>query len=342
MSSSVQSAGPIASPLLIGSLLNFFFFGALLAQVYVYRICFPKDSRRIKFLVYSLLLMTTLDTCLNASDAIFWYSTSFGDFVRFADPRDSSFYSPIMGAVIATVAHLFFSYRILVIRRTVWPLCILITLISMAQLAGGMGSGILSFIQEYKVYDFNADDIIGLHTRTHAVLLYLWLTGAPVADVLIAIAMTTLLLKADMHSATRDVVKDIVHLILETNAFSAAVALVALFVFVGFPNTPYTGCPLLILPGIYANTLLVTLNNRAIIRRNRAEQSTAHCVERSIAPGDSVSGAGSVESVPTFARPSEEHPRTSRVRSSLATTLRDEQGCESHKNDAGNQVRNFL
>ncbi|KAF8144784.1 hypothetical protein K438DRAFT_575107 [Mycena galopus ATCC 62051] len=129
----------------------------------------------------------------------------------------------IMGAVIATVAHLFFSYRILVIRRTVWPLCILITLISMAQLAGGMGSGILSFIQEYKVYDFNADDIIGLHTRTHAVLLYLWLTGAPVADVLIAIAMTTLLLKADMHSATRDVVKDIVHLILETNAFSAAV-----------------------------------------------------------------------------------------------------------------------
>ncbi|KAJ7851266.1 hypothetical protein B0H14DRAFT_3451460 [Mycena olivaceomarginata] len=269
------ATGPIASPLLIGSLLNFFFFGTLLVQVYIYHTCFPKDSRRVKCLVYFLLLAMTVNTCLNALDVKFWYATSFGDLAIFANPRYSAFYSPIMGSVIATVVHLFFCYRIFVIKRAVWPLCILISLVTMAQLSGGMGSGILSFIQEYKVHDSNSKDLTGLHDYAHTVLIYLWLTGGPVADVLIAMAMTTLLLRADMHSATRDVVKSIVSLILETNTFSAAVALVALFVFIGFPDAPYSGCPLLILPGIYANTLLATLNNRAILLRAKGDESTS-------------------------------------------------------------------
>ncbi|KAJ6622764.1 hypothetical protein B0H10DRAFT_2012773, partial [Mycena sp. CBHHK59/15] len=42
------------SPQLIGSLLNLFFFGTLLIQVYVYRVCFPKDSFGFKLLSASI------------------------------------------------------------------------------------------------------------------------------------------------------------------------------------------------------------------------------------------------------------------------------------------------
>jgi hypothetical protein len=52
-----------------------------------------------------------------------------------------------------------------------------------------MGCGILSF---YRAASRSAKDITGLHDKTHMVLIYLWLIGGPVADVLIAIAMTTL------------------------------------------------------------------------------------------------------------------------------------------------------
>ncbi|KAJ7851236.1 hypothetical protein B0H14DRAFT_3451431 [Mycena olivaceomarginata] len=87
------------------------------------------------------------------------------------------------------------------------------------------------------------------------------------------------LLKTEIHATTRDIMKDIVHLILETNTFSAAVALVALFLFIGFPNTPYFGCAVIILPGVYANTLLATLNNRAIILRIQDQRSGGDCCE---------------------------------------------------------------
>ncbi|KAJ6563919.1 hypothetical protein B0H19DRAFT_1258448 [Mycena capillaripes] len=271
--SEAQNVGAIASPLLIGSLLNFFFFGTLLVQVYVYRLCFSKDSLGVKIVVYSILFSMTICTCLNGADVKSWYGTFFGDIQRFADPQNSSIYSPIMGSVLAMTVQFFFCYRIVVIQRAAWPLSMAIALISVAQLAGGLGSGIGSYIEEFGNNAFNPDDMIGLHTRPSAVIFYyMWLVGGPVADVLIAITMTYLLLKAQVTSNTRDLVKDVVQLVLETNAFSAAVALVSLALYVGLPNTPAGGAAVLVLPGVYANTLLATLNNRAVIKRLNAEK----------------------------------------------------------------------
>ncbi|KAJ6563903.1 hypothetical protein B0H19DRAFT_1139949 [Mycena capillaripes] len=321
--SELQNVGAIASPLLIGSLLNFFFFGTLLVQVYVYRLCFSKDSLGVKIVVYSILFAMTICTCLNGADVKSWYGTFFGDIQRFADPQNSSIYSPIMGSIIAMIVQLFFCYRIVVIQRAAWPLSIAIALISMAQLAGGVGSGIGSYIEEFGTNVFNPDDVIGLHTRPGAVILYyLWLIGGPVADVLIAVTMTYLLLQAQVTSSTRDLVKDVVQLVLETNAFSAAVALLALALYVGLPNTPACGAAVLALPGVYANTLLATLNNRAVIKRLNAEDpapsfinmstfASHNCVDATAAkaPQLSPSTVESGYSDPmSFARPSgDEH-----------------------------------
>ncbi|KAJ7221780.1 hypothetical protein B0H12DRAFT_1031466, partial [Mycena haematopus] len=114
---------------LIGSLLNFFFFGTLLAQVYVYHVSFSNDSRIVKSLVYFLLFATTFDCCLNALDVTFWYGTSFGDLDSFQSPRFNNFYIPMMGSFIAMLVHFFFCFRIFVLRRALWPVCILIALV---------------------------------------------------------------------------------------------------------------------------------------------------------------------------------------------------------------------
>ncbi|KAJ7234056.1 hypothetical protein B0H12DRAFT_1327783 [Mycena haematopus] len=285
-----QLAVSKVSPILIGSLLNFFFFGILLVQVYIYRVCFSKDSWIIKSLVYFILFAITLGSCLNASDASFWYVTSFGDVAAFGDPRFANFYSPIMGSFIAMLVHFFFCFRIFVIRRAVWPVCIPIALVTVAQFVGGLASGAIAYQDEFG----------SLQDRVLADFIYLWLTGGAVADVLIAVIMTTLILKADMHSSTRDVAKDIVHLILETNTFSAVVDLLALSLFVAFPSASYCNCPGNIIPGIYANTLLATLNNRAIILRNRTNEPLTDKMEMSPTTGDAIHAnnvSGSARSV---------------------------------------------
>jgi hypothetical protein len=74
--------------------------------------------------------------------------------------------------------------------------------------------------------------------------------------------MTHLLTQAS-EPQTQGIIRGLVRLIIETNTFSASVAIIGLALFAGIPGTTYFICPTLILPGIYANTLLVLLNNRA-------------------------------------------------------------------------------
>ncbi|KAJ7056837.1 hypothetical protein C8F01DRAFT_1257494 [Mycena amicta] len=251
--------GTITSSQLIGTLLNFFLFGILFVQVYVYKLCFPKDRPAIKALVYSMFLIMLLCTCLNAADANRWWGDGFGDLLEFSRAGFSPFYTPIMGSVIALAVQLFYCYRISVFRESrgsVWWSAA-IAVVSLIQAAGGVGGGVKAFIASNEQHD---------HARV--ILVYLWLVGDAVADVMIAVTMTYLLSQAS-EPQTRDVVQGVIRLIIETNAFSASVAIIGLVLFAGMPGTDYFICPTMILPGIYANTLLVLLNNRATPARSR-------------------------------------------------------------------------
>ncbi|KAJ6475140.1 hypothetical protein C8R47DRAFT_1324091 [Mycena vitilis] len=82
----------------------------------------------------------------------------------------------------------------------------------------------------------------------------------------------------------------IVTLVLQTNAFSAAVALIGLFLYSG-NNQAYCAPPICMLSIIYANTLLPTLNDRAVIKRPDGDRkSETSCVPASSEAIASVSG----------------------------------------------------
>ncbi|KAF8189863.1 hypothetical protein K438DRAFT_1971374 [Mycena galopus ATCC 62051] len=253
--------GSIAASQLIGSLLNFYLFGLLSVQVLVYRVCFPADKASIKSMVYVMFFFMALSTCLNAADAYFWYASGFGNLVQFSKAHISPFYTPIAGSIIASVVQLFFCYRIWIIKKSAVYLSIAIAVISLIQAIGGMGGGIKAYIA------VNED-----HDEVRTVLVYMWLIGDAVADVMIAGTMSILLTQAsrENHRQTNDLVKRIIRLIIETNALSASVAIVGLILFAGVPGTNYFVCPTMVLPGIYANTLLVTFNNRATATNARS------------------------------------------------------------------------
>ncbi|KAJ6571033.1 hypothetical protein DFH09DRAFT_1080003, partial [Mycena vulgaris] len=287
MSSSAQSPaffapalldfGPIATPRLIGSLLNFFLSGILVVQVYVYCVCFPNDQRSIKALVCFVVLAMAVCICLNAQNIVLLYGAGFGDIARFTDVHNRDAYTPILVSVIATLVQLFFCYRILLIRRSVWPLAVLIGLIAMGQCVGGMAMGIRLYIK-YGVNDVPMKDFGNL-----------WLAAAAAADILIAATMTALVVSRHPPLRTPLIFTPALQRIRRprharraprryapgdrTNMLTATVALLVLILFLGVPGTTYYLFPSTILPGIYANTLLATLNNRAVVRLGAADDT---------------------------------------------------------------------
>jgi hypothetical protein len=131
----------------------------------------------------------------------------------------------------------------------------------MLQAAGGMGSGIITYLVDNDRHD---------HNRT--VFVYTWLIGDVVADVLIATIMTYLvcgiflspavmitdlyfqLLRAThkQQNQTSDIVKRIVRLTIETNTLSSVVAIVSLILIFRAPNTTYFICPTIVLSKLCA------------------------------------------------------------------------------------------
>ncbi|KAJ7172796.1 hypothetical protein C8R43DRAFT_1119639 [Mycena crocata] len=223
---------------------------------YVYRVYHQRDRFLAKFLVL------TASTVINGVDAEYWFGSGYGDIGRFADLRESRLYTPLMGSFTAMLVQIFFCYRIVALKNKTWPLALLVGVIALAQCAGGMGSGILSYM-----FGDEAEGKENLRT----IFVWLWLVGGAVADVLIAITMTCLLITAPSSRDPRDCLKTTVRYVVETNIFAAVVALVGLFLYVGAPDTLYFVCPTMILPGVYANTLLAALNARP------ASSNITHC-----------------------------------------------------------------
>ncbi|KAJ7075502.1 hypothetical protein B0H15DRAFT_956420 [Mycena belliarum] len=127
----------------------------------------------------------------------------------------------------------------------------LIALLSLMQCATGIASGIYAYVRPIEHWSIGA--LIALPT---------WLAGSALVEILIAVTMTYLLISAtgSVQSSTRDLIKTVVALIIETNIFTAVAAILALALFFGCPNADYFVVP------TYANTLLTILNNRAMPR----------------------------------------------------------------------------
>ncbi|KAK7048827.1 hypothetical protein R3P38DRAFT_3620124 [Favolaschia claudopus] len=265
-------------PLLLGTLLDFLLCGTLLVQTYAYYILFPKDPFIFKILGYKKHHSTS---CFGLPLRSATHCIPFND--------DSRNYIPILTVVIATLVQACFCVRITVIRKAAWPISLLIAVISLAQLVAGVTSGTLAFIEDNQP-DSSLPGTTSPNLRQHirVILIPIWIVGGATADILIAVTMTVLLSTATVNESTQSLANKIIRLVLETNSCTAAAANIGVVLYFALPPTNlYLYVPTLALIGLYANTLLVTLNNRAIILRAR-EQQLVKSGQRSIAISDTA------------------------------------------------------
>jgi len=260
--------GQVTSPIIFGLLFSWALYGILTVQVYLYHLCF-EDKKGLRYLVYAVYLLDTLQTILTGFDANYWFGSGFGNVVKLSNPYASAFDSPMLDGLLSLIVQWYFCYRIWVLsgRGRAWYLPVFIGLVALTQTTAAFISGVRGHI----VGDFAI-------ARAHIdlVALYIWLIGSVVADVLIAISMIYLLLKSRSDfEATNALLTRLIRIVLETNLLTAIVAFVSLVLYFSLPDKNYFICPLFFLGKLYSNTLLVTLNNRVFIGRNtRSRPST--------------------------------------------------------------------
>jgi len=241
-------------------MLSWFLYGILLTQTYVYAQSFPNDTKKLKCLVYSTFALSTIQTALASADGFHWYAAGYGDMRVLIDPFISPLDVPILDGLLAFIVQSFFCWRIWVLQKSIW-LPILVVLVSMASLGGAIAEGIGGF---------QLGDLTRLDELT--IQASIWLGGAALADTLIAVIMTWLLLRARTRSEytqTDTLLVRIVRLTVETNSVTASVAIVQLVVVltVNGSNSTVSGAFGYILGKLYANTLMAVLNNRIYMTR---------------------------------------------------------------------------
>jgi len=246
----------IAAPLLFGILISWVFYGMLVVQVYIYYLFFS-DGRGIQTLVYTIFLLDTLQTCLTGADAFYWFCSGFGNLNHLSNVYLSFFDTPMLGSLMAVIVQSFFCYRIKVLGKSIiiptvlWLLCLVSFAAAWFSGIRGHLTGNLSAAQA------------AINTR----VLELWLISGAVADTLIAAVLIYLLLKArGAFQDTNFALQRLVRLTMESNALSASMAILSLILYFSARGTSYFLTPTYLFGKIYANSLLVTFNNRIYLQ----------------------------------------------------------------------------
>ncbi|KAH9061890.1 hypothetical protein EDB87DRAFT_383755 [Lactarius vividus] len=231
----------VTAPLLFGPVFNWALYGVLCVQIYVYSYNFRMDRRSLKFLVYFVFLVETIQTALSGADLYYWFVAGFGNLERLGNSHFIAVDIPIIGTVVSAIVQGYFCYRIWVLNsRSSW-ICRTIAVAAVTQLAAGIWSSIKPLTTEKFV--------------TSKTALYSWAISSALADILIVVAMTLLLRRTSGNFSSFVLIR-VVRLTIETNALTAALVITSLVLYVTFPNRLYHIYTVELLGKVYSNTLL--------------------------------------------------------------------------------------
>ncbi|KAJ6494242.1 hypothetical protein C8R45DRAFT_987693 [Mycena sanguinolenta] len=246
----------ITGPTMVGICLNWGFMGVLAVQLYFYHENCSGDRRIIKALVYGLALLDILQTVMVTADAFHWFVYGFGNMAQLDQTFLNSWDVPVLDSIISLIVQAFYCWRIHLIRDTL-IIPVLILAVSVTQCVAGIWTGV-------KAHQLGHLSLID----TEVVPQTLWLVGAAVADVAIALVLSWTLLSHRSSvipsGRTHSLISRVVRLIVETNALTAGVAVIALILFWGVPkHSTLVVPPTAIIGKLYTNCFIALFNNRS-------------------------------------------------------------------------------
>ncbi|KAI0706783.1 hypothetical protein C8T65DRAFT_740616 [Cerioporus squamosus] len=273
----------LAGPQLIGIFLAWGLQGALVVQCYIYQTCSPDDRISFKLFVWGVFVWEWIQMGLVTQTYFEIYVYDYGSLASLTSYHNTWFSVPIMSGVVSFAVQCFFAWRIWVLSLSRFLTSIMLFL-SFAQAALEVADGLIVGDTIWAGIVLNNDirwqlrltDANTAQSVLNGPLVSTSLIIATVVDVLIAASMTYLLLRAKTGMKQSDaILHKLARVGIETGAATAAVALIYAVFHLTHPNDLLFECPALILPKMYSNTLLVSLNNRAFTIHAYGSQSCA-------------------------------------------------------------------
>ncbi|KAJ7760052.1 hypothetical protein DFH07DRAFT_918751 [Mycena maculata] len=255
----------LSGPSIVAYLLHWGLFGTLTIQIYLYYEAFPKDKLFNKCLVYGIYIVEFVQTMLVTHDAFAIFGYGFGNAESLTNMDFNWLAVPVMsGLGVSFVGQSFYAHRLHNLSKS-RMLPIFILALSLTSTVGGLVTGVFTFqgLQFAPLYY--------LRLTKFTAALQIWCGGSALCDILITVFMTYYLAKSDTgFRSTRLLLSKLIRLTIETGSITALVALANLILFFVFPGRIYYGVPALLMPKLYANTILAVLNARFQIVGGRA------------------------------------------------------------------------
>ncbi|KAF7354105.1 hypothetical protein MVEN_01097900 [Mycena venus] len=238
----------------VGYFLNWGLLGALTVQLYLYYQAFPRDSGFTKSLVYTVYVIVLVQTVLMTCDAFTSFVYGFGDPSALTSLGFEWFSLPILSSLVAFIGQSFYAYRIHVLLKS-WKMPI--------SLISSIGAFLTSYFARRWITISSAvtlggsalSDIIIATCLIYSVGLQLFRTIAPDSQFK--------LLKSDTgFQQTHALILRLIWITIETGSVTAVMALASLILMFAFPDKVYFFTLGVVLPMVYANTILAVLNSR--------------------------------------------------------------------------------
>ncbi|KAL9708809.1 hypothetical protein Ac2012v2_007964 [Leucoagaricus gongylophorus] len=246
----------IMGPSIIGIVLNWFLYGILVMQYFIYLNHSKNEKKWIKVVVHFLFSLDTVQSVIVMDDLFYWFVYHFNDYRTFSHFNFSLIDGPFLDSIIMFTVQTVYCWRVW--RLGGWRVIpAVIALLVFISCVCGIFMGVYSMVVDTA------------KLRKAKWVEELWLLAGAVADITIACSMAFLLTKLRQEKSTRStmvLLKRILLLTLETNAVTAVVAIALLVTDLippaKEPNTNVNVTLGYIIGKLYSNCFMVLLNQR--------------------------------------------------------------------------------
>ncbi|KZP30704.1 hypothetical protein FIBSPDRAFT_1037971 [Athelia psychrophila] len=248
---------PISDPwgvILIGVFISLILYGIIVAQVFTYYENSDRDPLWQKAFVGILFLLDTLSSILAMAWMYQLLVDNWGNIVAFESGDWLLAADPMVAGMVAFMVQLFFAWRIHIVAAK--PLLTTgIVLCSFVTLCGGIGTGIaVLWVKSYALF------------ASFQQIAVIWLISATVGDISITTALTYhLRRRKGAFEATDRLLDRIVQLTIQNGLLTSIVSIVDISLYLSTPK-PYHIALSFLMPKLYANTVLSSLNARRRLR----------------------------------------------------------------------------
>ncbi|KAJ7336267.1 hypothetical protein DFH08DRAFT_878289 [Mycena albidolilacea] len=242
----------------IGVLISYALFGVTTVQAYIYYGRFPNDSSKLKALV-TFVWVCLLAQVVSAGHAIYTVTISdFGQFFRLLGPAPKSLgVTAFFGGIIGVSVQGFFSYRIYAFTKKLY-----IPMISWC-----MAFVRLLGITAYFVAELQMTSVPVYVEQWGWLLTTVWCVTAANDFTITATLVANLIShRSHIHKRTVPLVDKLVMWTIATGMLTSIMAIVVMICFVTMKyNFIWLGV-YLVVPGLYSNSFLASLNSREKLR----------------------------------------------------------------------------